>query len=190
MVGPPPGPHCSRCCPVNPEACREEEPLLGSAATRRLPTLCVLPKGHDGDHDNGSGTTWRYDNTNPPPPAPTVAVHRTRPSSYAAWAAGQPDEPGKVRRQRLVAEALGYSAEVQAPNGQPATEYVTDRWGQATRARLVEVVEGEVAAARAAGYADGYYAALQDAREKVREAAEKALTDLLDAAPPLHPQEG
>jgi hypothetical protein len=219
-----PAPHCSRCCPTNPlpdtdvepprpaetyaQACRDEEPLLGLDATRRLPTLCVLPKGHYGDHDNGAGTTWRYD-SNPRPPAqsvrrtrplsslaPTVAVHRTRPSSYAGWASEQPDEPAKVRRQRLVAEALGYSAEVQPPNEGPRTEYVTDRWGQATRARLLDVVEAEVAAARTAagsearvaGYADGYYAALQDAREKVREAAEKALTDLLDAAPPLHPE--
>lgn len=37
--------------------------------------------------------------------------------------------------------ALGYTAEVCPPNGTPATEYITDRWGQGARARIFAAVE-------------------------------------------------
>jgi hypothetical protein len=39
-----------------------------------------------------------------------------------------------------IATALGYAAEVQPPNGQPVTEYMTDRWAQRVRADLERVV--------------------------------------------------
>lgn len=42
---------------------------------------------------------------------------------------------------------LGYTAETQAPNGQPTTEFVTDRWMKPRRDALVEYVLDKMARA-------------------------------------------
>jgi hypothetical protein len=61
-----------------------------------------------------------------------------------------------------VSRALGYTAEVQPPNGKPATEYVTDRWGQEKREALRAVVREAQAEAWDEGLAAGHGYDLSD----------------------------